>query len=169
MSQFVVSQTLSAKLDLPEFKAAVGLGVPIVALLARQSGVALSGASMIGMALLALGHVLYETHDEIGTRAGQLRQKLSWVPGPAWLVFNQHFNMVVLVLCGLLPTQWLCCVTAAYPAAKLGVARGALWQLEGEGSRRLVHCRTIVGPCVGGRRARPHSFSPCLGAVVLLC
>lgn len=128
--QFVVSQTLSAKLDLPEFKAAVALGVPVVAFLAVKSGVVLSGPSAVGMALLSLGHVIYETHDE-NPLLIRLREKLSWLPAPAWLIFNQHFNMVLLVLCGLLPTQWLCCVTAAYPVAKIGVACGALRQLEG--------------------------------------
>ena len=56
-------------------------------------------------------------------------QHLSWIPDSGWLVFNQHFQMVLLVMLGLLPPQWLCCVTAAYPVAKIGVARGALSQL----------------------------------------
>ena len=126
--QFVGSQIMGSKLDLPEFKAAVALGLPIVALIAWQSGVALTGMSLVGMAVLSLSHVIYETHDE-SPLLMRLRAKLSWIPDSGWLVFNQHFQMVLLVMLGLLPPQWLCCVTAAYPVAKIGVARGALSQL----------------------------------------
>ena len=126
--QFVGSQIMGSKLDLPEFKAAVALGLPIVALIAWQSGVALSGMSLVGMAVLSLSHVVYETHDE-SPLLMRLRAKLSWIPDSGWLVFNQHFQMVLLVMLGLLPPQWLCCVTAAYPVAKIGVARGALSRL----------------------------------------
>eukprot|EP00326_Haptolina_ericina_P009378 CAMPEP_0181226386 /NCGR_PEP_ID=MMETSP1096-20121128/32232_1 /TAXON_ID=156174 ORGANISM="Chrysochromulina ericina, Strain CCMP281" /NCGR_SAMPLE_ID=MMETSP1096 /ASSEMBLY_ACC=CAM_ASM_000453 /LENGTH=174 /DNA_ID=CAMNT_0023319731 /DNA_START=42 /DNA_END=567 /DNA_ORIENTATION=- len=63
--------------------------------------------------------------------------------------------MVVLVLCGLLPTQWLCCVTAAYPAAKLGVARGALWQLEAARARRL----DSIKPAIKSTHAPTHAPS----------
>jgi len=127
--QFVGSQVMGAKLDLPEFKAAVGLGLPVIAFIACRSGVALSGLSAIGMAVLSASHVVYETHDE-SPLLMQLRTKLSAVPDAAWLIFNQHFQMVLLVAAGLLPSQWLCCVTAAYPVAKIGVARGALSSLS---------------------------------------
>lgn len=122
--QFIGSQIMASKLDLREFKAAVALGVPIILLLVLKSGLEISGTQVVGMFILLLSHIIYETHDE-NPALIRLREKLGFFPKSAWLIFNQHFQMVLLVLLGALPSQWLCCVTAAYPIAKIGVARGA--------------------------------------------
>ena len=121
---FAACQILGKKLDNAVFKATVVIGLPLVGFLAWSSGSGPEGWPVTGMAGVAFAHALYELHDE-----SPVVQRLISMGLPVTLfamLCNMHFAVNVAVAVGSLPVAWVCCNSMGYPAAKAGLATGAL-------------------------------------------
>jgi len=121
---FAACQIMGKKLDNAVFKATVVIGLPLVGAMAWTSGSGMAGWPVVGMAGVAFSHSLYELHDE-----AEILQRLVAMGLPVTIfavLCNLHCAINIAVAAGALPVAWLCCISAGYPAAKAGLATGAL-------------------------------------------
>eukprot|EP00933_Yihiella_yeosuensis_P040381 TRINITY_DN34682_c0_g1_i1.p1 TRINITY_DN34682_c0_g1~~TRINITY_DN34682_c0_g1_i1.p1 ORF type:complete len:755 (+),score=138.76 TRINITY_DN34682_c0_g1_i1:128-2392(+) len=122
---FLASQIISRKIDTPVFKLAVAVFGLAFALRCQSEKVALDGIlanwPVSGMAAVAIGQILYEIFGQ---------KSAGYSENPLWQLVNFNTFIIVAVVAGLLPVQWLCCVSGAYPAAKIGFARGVLRKVK---------------------------------------
>jgi hypothetical protein len=127
---FAACQILGKKLDNLVFKATVIIGIPLVSAISFWLPESLSGTwPVLGMLTVIVCHMFYEIHDEVDfivnlQSSGMLPTKLFTI------IFPIHFCLVICVFAGLLPVNWLCCVSGGYPVAKAGFSSGALYAIS---------------------------------------